>query len=503
MKAWISTHASFLLLIVAAGLAYGLTLDSHGMFIWDEAEYASIARGLSDGEGFSIEGEPNSLRPPVLPLTGAIAMAIGGSDSDVTLKWGVWFWSMLAICAVYFFGTLTWDREVGLWSAAALTLAPAFWQHSTFFLSETPYSLFFFTAVMCLLLGFYRNPRYFLGTWVSWGLAVLTRYTAVLFGPVTVVIMIGMWFTDRDTLVRAFRSRWFWLAPLAAVVVAAPWLVRQQLVFGDALVGFKIASGQLQRYLPEISMPWHYYVSRIPESITFPAAALALVGLIQSARKRVTAAGACLLVILFLFGWFSAYRYKEVRLITSVLPFLAIMTGLGMNQLWTGFQDRPKAAWIPGVIAAALLAISFPGRDNSIKSSVALGYPVFKDAMQWVRSTTPENTRIMSASGPQTWWYSERIRIDIPGDPNKLLGHVQKVDLVVINNFERSQPQYITRLITLFNARDVENGQFHFFSGNRLATAVIDAELFYARVERDSTFQAMLVDGPRSTEHRP
>ncbi len=50
--------------LVVVGTLYAGTLGLHGIFMWDEAEYACLARSLARGEPYS-----DALRPPILPST--------------------------------------------------------------------------------------------------------------------------------------------------------------------------------------------------------------------------------------------------------------------------------------------------------------------------------------------------------------------------------------------------------------------------------------------------
>ena len=60
------------------GILYSFTINSYGMFLWDESEYASIGRSVLRGQGFAVSGVPNELRPPFLPLAGAATMWLFG-----------------------------------------------------------------------------------------------------------------------------------------------------------------------------------------------------------------------------------------------------------------------------------------------------------------------------------------------------------------------------------------------------------------------------------------
>ena len=82
------------ILLILFGWIHSTTVGSHGAFIWDETEYASIGRSVIQGEGFSINKGPNALRPPLLPLAGSAAMLLTGSSMDVTLKAAVVFFAL-------------------------------------------------------------------------------------------------------------------------------------------------------------------------------------------------------------------------------------------------------------------------------------------------------------------------------------------------------------------------------------------------------------------------
>jgi hypothetical protein len=63
---------------------------------------------------------------------------------------------------------------------------------------------------------------------------------------------------------RRLASRTFFLSPLAALALLLPWLIREYVTFGNPLAGLKQASHQLQDYVPSVSMPWNYYLGRMP-----------------------------------------------------------------------------------------------------------------------------------------------------------------------------------------------------------------------------------------------
>src|SRR5437870_1076657 len=115
-------HGPICLLLLFFGVVYAITLDSHGMFIWDEAEYASLARSVLRGEGFAISGTPNPLRPPVLPLAAAVSMLLCNSSRDIVLKLPNMFLSLLALFLVYWCARTQFGSVTGCVAAALLGL---------------------------------------------------------------------------------------------------------------------------------------------------------------------------------------------------------------------------------------------------------------------------------------------------------------------------------------------------------------------------------------------
>jgi len=489
MKAWLTEHAAILILVLATGIAYGLTLDSHGMFMWDEAEYASLSRSISEGDGFSISGHPNSLRPPLLPLSGVLSATLGGGFDDVALKSSVWLFSLLGLVAIYLLGSKLWDRRVATISCAILAFTPEFWSQSSFFLSEAPFSLFFSAAVLAFIIGLEKDHRYFGVAWIAWGMAVLTRYTAVLFGPISMLIMVAFLFRDRQRLVSALQSKWFWLSPVGALVLVGPWLLRQYLTFGDALVGFKTASGQLQTYLPGVSMPSNFYFEQLPAMLSWPVLILFVLGTWTILRSRSLTNWMLLLVCVFFWGWFSGYRYKEVRLISAILPFLAIIAGTGLNFLWKEVVGSRVPGWTIGVLGAICLGVIFPTRSSDIRNTTTLGGPGFKEAMVWIGDNSPRDAILMTAATPQAWWYSRRKTIGFPSGIDQLSQTLDDVDFVLITNFERGQPSWVTSLGQYLTQQDVDSGDVRVFSDERFQTLVVETAMLEARLSGEADSQ--------------
>ena len=471
-------HGLALLVLAAAATLYTDTVASHGMFMWDEAEYASMARAVARGDGFSINGHAHSLRLPLLPLAGAGMLLISASQgsasqSDATLKAANILFALLTLGAVYWFIGRVYDNETGVAAAAFLAVAPAFWDHTSFFLTEIPFLGLFFTALAALLIGLYEDERFFYLSWVATALALLTRYMGVLLGPLVLAFIVAAFVWGGAPVRARLRSKAFYAAPFLGLATLAPWLIRQQVHFGDFLVGFKRASGQLQNYMPGVSMPWSFYLERMPLMILWVGVVFVCISAAWVFYRRDRCGLHLLLVAAFLFLWFGVYRYKEVRLLTAVLPLLAALAALGLRPVLARLKDYVRPA-VVGVVAAVLFAHSYHSHRVLFDQTVALGYPSFTAALAHIQNHSSPQAVTIAASVPQAHWYTDRPikRFSLRQD---LDASLDGVEWVVVTNFERGQRPYAIGLTELFDQRDVQAGLIRVFQSGQFATAVIRA----------------------------
>ncbi len=422
--------------------------------MWDEAEYANLGRDLYRGDVYG-----SSFRPPVLPLAVAATMALTGSSQDSVLKSPQILFAALALGLVYW---ALWS-ELGVAAATVavgcLGSAPFFWLHTSFLLTEMPFMAFFAGACFCFYSGLYRSQRWFYLAWAFTGLAFLTRYTCVLLGPLFVLFVILGLFLDRATVAQKLKTRAFWLAPLVGLAVQAPWLVRQAMVYGDALTGFRYASGQLQRYAPGVSMPLSFYFVNLPTLLSWPVLILASLGFLWVLKEKDPFGLHCLVVVAFLLLWFSAYRYKELRLVTAMVPFFAASAGVAYGRLgpklWKGFKTTVPAL----VVVAALAMVSYVSWRPAFDQITTVGYPSFTDCLATLQ--LEEGQVVMGSSTPQLRWYSGCTATPFP-PREELVEKLASVDWVVVVNFERGQPAYAPELINRLFRMD-EAGSFQFF----------------------------------------
>ena len=438
-------HWPVIVLLVVFGVLYNPTLNSYGMFVWDESEYASIGRSVLRGQGFAIAGVPNQLRPPFLPLAGAAAMWIfGGQWDDSILRGTACALALLALLGVYSFGAARFDRTTGLVAAFLLGITPFFWTFVPMFLCEIPFLAFFAAAVWLFYFGIYFDQRCFLWSWILCALAFLTRHTAVLFFPIIFLFVCLAWWRGGSEVRSRIRSRAFFLSPLAGLLL---FLAREYFAFGDPLAGLKRASHQLQDYLPGTTMPWDFYLRRLPILLSAEIAVFIGAGIVWALWKRDRFALHSLLAATFIVTWFSCYRYKEDRIISSAFPFLVMLAAAALAKATAGL--RPVAR---GLVLGALLAGSFVVNLRVTRlvfeHGVTVGYPVFLDAMTFLRENATSGATVLGANFPQIHWYTDLRAINIP-EEKALPDALRKSEWVVITNFERVQKPYVLQMIKL------------------------------------------------------
>lgn len=432
-------------LLALFGIIYGAEVNSYGMFMWDEAEYACIARSALQGHGFAISGTPTPLRPPILPLAGAASMLLTGNQfDDSTLRATNCGFALLAMLFVYGFATATFNRTSGFVAAVLLGISPFFWTFVPYFMCEIPFLAFFAAAVWFFHFGAYRHERFFLWSWICWALAFLTRYTASLFLPVIVLFVpVALWLGGPETR-RRFMSRTFLLSPLAGLLVLGPWLIRQYSTFGNPLAGLKQASRQLQVYLPGASMPWHYYLDRMPAMLSPAITVLFVAGVIWALARSDRFALHSVLTVAVILVWFSCYRYKEDRLVSSVLPFMAVIAAIALTKATANLRPLLRGAAL-GVALTALFILNQRATRPVFEHWFTLGYPSFLDAMEFLHRHASPGAVVLGANFPQIHWYSGLRTVDFP-EEGKLPEALRHSEWVVITNFERGQKPYVLGL---------------------------------------------------------
>jgi 4-amino-4-deoxy-L-arabinose transferase-like glycosyltransferase len=474
------------LVIVAAGASYASAGLAHRMLTWDEAEYATIGRSLVRGEGYSIAGVPQPLRPPVLPLSIAASVAVSGRADDAAAVRPIALFAAASLLVVFACVAKATDAATALVATALLAVNLTFCTLATSVLAETPFFLFWTAALWCTYFALHDADGWLYLAWPLFALAWLTRYNAIALGPIVGIYLIAAAAFGIPTRWRALvRSRAFRVAPLVAAVILTPWFVREQLVFGDPLVGVKTAFVQLQVYPAGIEPPT-YYLTSLPLLIGWPALACAIVALGAFVRRRDPATLFSLAAAGFVLVQLSRYPTKDARLASSAIPFLLTLAAIGAGRVLVPLLQggaRRNTAWAAAAIPLAVVVAAHALTTTiALRQGIALGYPSFADAMAFVRTRTAASARLLGPNPPQIAWYSERNVQALPPLQADLDGPLASSDWVVVTNFERGQPPYATALLDLVSPSDYASGAAAMFRDGQFVTVLIRTDLLRPRL---------------------
>ncbi|MBI5394600.1 MAG: glycosyltransferase family 39 protein [Verrucomicrobia bacterium] len=206
-------------------LAWCATIPNE--FAWrDEFEYDAIARHLLDHDAYSITGEqPTAFRAPGQPLFMAAAYSLDRSPAAVrvwqSLLWAVAIWLAFKVA-----------REAGateraaLWAAAAVAVYPFYiYAAGTLF----PVTLFTVTLLLATwgLLHLYNNGGCRLALLAGAALGAGTLMIPYLLPS---ALLVPLWLGRR-------RWRESACVAVAALLVVAPWPLRNWATFGSPVMG--------------------------------------------------------------------------------------------------------------------------------------------------------------------------------------------------------------------------------------------------------------------------
>lgn len=243
--------------------------------------------------------------------------------------------------------------------------------------------------------------------------------------------------------------------------------------------------------MPGVTLPWYFYLVGLPSMLTLPVVMLVLLGVGWVLARREHLALSCALCAGCIVVWFSFDRYKELRLITGVLPFVAVLAAVGLTRaLSAPVLARPLLLL---VVLAAVGAASWRSVSTEIGSSVTNGYPSFLHAMDRLRRDSPPGARIVGAAGPQIAWYADRAVIDDPEEAG-LAALIPKTDWFVVTNFERGQRAYVGELAKRITLIDVAARSALRFNDERCETLLLRPALVRALIARQ--VRAVPLPGP-------
>jgi 4-amino-4-deoxy-L-arabinose transferase-like glycosyltransferase len=220
------------LLLCALLIRGGVLLLTPDAFVADPDAYRQVAQDVLDEHCFGGGQTPTASRPPLYPLLLAACLAVdpGGRVGIGLLHLAC---GVATVGLVYLLGR-RWGLGNYAWLAAALVAVdPILLAQSTVVMTETVAALLAALSLSCLTVAAERPPsgRRAAAAGACLALAVLCRPTFLVW--MAAVGCVLPWFAAGWTS----RLKWWGAFVAGAVVVLAPWAVRNRILLGRFVVG--------------------------------------------------------------------------------------------------------------------------------------------------------------------------------------------------------------------------------------------------------------------------
>lgn len=390
--------------------------------IADPNHYTNVALRLLDGQGFTIDYiwqynappasivHPEDHWMPLAAVLAAVPMALfpgaAGEFNPASLLLFMAGGALLPLVAYWGARQLKLADDAALFAAGAAAVIPELVLNSVRTDTTVPTALFAGVALLAFVEGVRRGGAgWMLLAGAMTGLAYLTRNDALLLFPAFVVYGLAAWWAGRRGWAAPPRLRWTALVPLAALLVALPWLARNlseigtltspetsdMFFFTDNLDHYAFGREFTLEGLLAAQTPGQIIGKRLFEAAAGVKVLLEALGgflavaapgglLLLIARKdRQRLLGAALPLILLLgvfvaYAVFIPYKAQAGSLKKGILMLLPLLLPLGAYALQQALTDARIRA---GVMALALAVLAFWAVDlvrlDAAKATAYLG----------------------------------------------------------------------------------------------------------------------------------
>ncbi|MDI6737285.1 MAG: glycosyltransferase family 39 protein [Nanoarchaeota archaeon] len=355
----------YLVLAFAFALQLVFLFQGHNIW-WDSSVYLGMGHYMySLGE----TGIWEHVRPLVFPLMLGFFWKLGLNDVLFGYLLTMAF-SLGSALLAYLICRKMFSSEAGEIAALILAFSPLFFESTFRLMTEIP-SVFF--ALLALYFYISKKP---LASGMFAGIAFLTKFPQAL-----VIAVIGIAFCSKcmafriSENARHFRIIRKWKEAgkftLGALCFILPYLAFNYFMYGNPSVFADADSIIRNSGVWLFSGPAYYYLQGILKQN--PLYILSIVGIYVCVRERKYALPA--LAIAF-FAYFSYHVHKEIRFALLMMPYLAILTAVGIKRMF----KQQWIFWAVLVIAAIAFASQLP--EEPILGEAHDGYMKFLEGKE-------------------------------------------------------------------------------------------------------------------------
>lgn len=448
----------------------------------DEAVYAGQAANLAGYEEFSKYFSVIRAHPLLYHASVAVVYFFTGV-SDVGARMVSATFGVATVAITYFVGKTLYDRKIGLLAAGILSLLPYHVIVTTQAIVEVPFS-FFFTLTVLFMAKYVKtdNKLWMYGLGPIAGLSFMSKEVGVL-TLITVLIYLK-WY-------KKLGLKKFLIISLTFLIVVSPHIMLIMSKADTASAGSSYLEWQFAR-TPN-HPPDFYFVTLFGAlGILAPLSFLAIYRAIKT-RER-----SGLLLFMFLipaFVFFQLWPTKGFHYLVALMPIFVL---LGSSFFFTDWMKKipnkkmVTIALIPLIFLSTIQSIDyfFPPEEKTYLAGSG-GLPNAREASQWIKQNTPEDSVIMVISptmGNIVNFYSNRDTLALsinptPGrsnpaytpvlDPDKMI-ESGEIDYLIYDVYSAQRSEYfgdeMNYYIRTHNAELVHTEYEILGSGNQTET---------------------------------
>jgi 4-amino-4-deoxy-L-arabinose transferase-like glycosyltransferase len=335
---------------------------------YDDAYHAEEGRAmLQSGDYWTVwhNGTYNPEFPPLFYWIEALSMKALGAN-DYAAKFPVALFGAATVIVTYFIAyELTGQIWLALMSMVVLMTSQYFMKYSTHAMTDVPYTFLFVLSILFYLKAF-RQPRFFVLSGLSVGLALLIR--PYVGGALLAIFLTHLLWSRRKDLL---WSPEIYCGLALALLLPLIWYAIQYQLHGArgisgpaALISMQMASRKAPDFIIILKGSLKYITELL--KLYWPWLPFMVVGLSPQFRKafreRNLAATLLLAWIAWVFIPFSLSAAKNLRYIMPLFPAFAILAAMPIYR-WIPAQRRK--AWFCGFYVLGLAGVVymhfFPG----------------------------------------------------------------------------------------------------------------------------------------------
>jgi len=411
-----SYNFAFVLLILAAVITriyYFFLVQSQPIW-WDEGDYLAIAKIWAlDTPLPSWWTGLTGVRPLLIPILWATFFKIGFGEMSIRF-FTVLLPSLGAIFLVYLLGKDLYGRKVGLIAGTMMTFYWVFTFYSVRLLTDIP-ATFLGLLSFYFFWGWYIKRKKASGLYLSVLAGIMAFSTRFPLALVLVTCGVYLIFVKKFEIL---KDKTVWKSFALGLLLLSPYLV-YFLIHRFSLFNFYFGASAVSVHQPiglhVLPMPFQFVLSFW--NIALILGIISLYSLVLYLdiiwKQKSDKFNADLFIFLWIFIHYFFYviifREGTDRWILIILPAFFIAAGKGLVMIYKFIKRYNKlvALIIIGIVLFGGAYQNFVYSDNLIKEKKD-SYLQIKLAGEWLKENTPENTKIITESVVQNYYYSER-----------------------------------------------------------------------------------------------